>query len=352
MALTDNARATLVGLNASIVQAAAQLAALAEQLADIQTVHDAEIRRRDDRIHELEQQSQPEPVTRFPGDPGPGRIAYGCSKTSNGDITPHETATGRPLPLRRRFYAWNAWQGADSKMIRAIKEDHAAGRRPWVSFKAHANVTGSPYKTPDEAWQAIADGALDSDLAVMWETVIGLGREVIVTFHHEPEGDGTAAKYRAAQARVAKVRADVTARLGGNSTATYAGILMAYTGNPASGRDLADWYPGGGVWDVFGVDHYVPQHNMAMIREQLLNCYDFATAHGLPIAVGEHGVRADDPDGPAKMVQLYEWGIEVGMPFCSYFDSDVNSTGDGWNLAGDELEQFYLLLLDPRTIRI
>src|SRR3954463_3786294 len=69
--------------------------------------------------------------TRFPGDPGPGRLFYGANVMPGLSVPALEEALDHRLTLKRSFY--NATQ-VDA-LVEQVSEDHAAARLPVVSTK-------------------------------------------------------------------------------------------------------------------------------------------------------------------------------------------------------------------------
>jgi hypothetical protein len=304
---------------------------LAGQVDDQDAAHVKRIDELTATVADLRQQLEAKTSARFPADPGPGRLWWGASRKGNGTVDFHRTATGRPLPLRRRYFQHTGWAGADSSLVRAAAAAHAAGHLPWLSFKAD--------------WQQLASGALDSQIDGMIAGLEKLTQSTVLTWSHEPEDDGgDPAAWRAGQRRIRDRLTAANAR-----RIPFVPNLMVWSFDPRSGRNVDDWWAGGGVWDFYTVNHYTPTHDLPIIRTVLTDALAYATSKGLPLGIGEWGVRPDDPKGAAKIREFYEWLIANGAVMASYFDSDVNSTGAGWMLDGDRLAAFHQRMVDPRT---
>lgn len=285
---------------------------------DSDTIHPGQV------LHLTGPAPEPAPAPRFPGDPGPGRIHLGASIAGNGSPAAHEQATGRPLPIRRRFYRADQWQPTGA-LVAACREDHTAGRIPWVSFK-----------TP---WADTAAGKLDAQLDALFTALAALGGPVWLIVNHEPENDGgNPADYRAQQQRI-RARLDASPA----RNVSLGGCLMTWTWDDRSGRTPADWLPQPGTWDWLGADHYTDT-GAAWDRPAWRRFLAAADRMGVPGAVPEFGFRRDDPQGADKMRTFHAAMLAAGVVAASYFDSNLNSTGTGWTLDGPGLVEFHRLL--------
>lgn len=261
---------------------------------------------------------------RFPGDPGPGRMWWGAAVGGNASPAAHEKATGRPLPIRRRYYTSAQW-GPTGALVKAAAEDHKAGRLPWLSFKVN--------------WADAAAGKLDAQFDALIAALENLDQPTWLILNHEPENDGgVPADWRATQQRF-RYRLDAH---GPRKRISFGGCLMWWTWDARSGRKPDDWWPGDNVWDWLGNDYYIETNEAVDHAWPKFAAY--ATAKGVPIAVPEWGVRRTDPNAAAKVRAFYELLIAAGCVGAAYFDSNLNSTLGGWALAGPALAEFDRLI--------
>lgn len=306
-------------------------------MPDTPTSLAAELRALADRVDALDAGPPPPPPwqARFPGDTRPGTLRWGASITGNGDpVARHEAAAGHPLGIRRTF--WQA--GQVDKMAATARADLAAKRLPWVSIK------------PPASWAAVAAGSHDAWIAGVWGALAGIG-PVWLTLHHEPENDGPpAADWRAMQARF-------RARRPTNATnVAFASILMAWTFDPRSGRNPADWWVAD-TFDLAGVDYYVESQGPAIADgSQWTAARRFYGDRGMVMAVGEWANRGTDRAAADRMTAWFDHlagsasdGKGARVVGASNFDSSLNG---GWQLAGEPLARFRSLLRDPRAVLV
>jgi hypothetical protein len=292
----------------------------------------------------------PQP-TSFPGDPGPGKLILGAATDGNGDPGPLEQLGGKKL-ARRRY--WNGgiadFAVPNGPIARAILEDHAAGRIPVPSGKPGIADT--------------AAGRYDAQLQTFFAWCLKQPKDIVVFVHHEPENDQVkqpaavqhqlAADFRGCQQ---KVRAALTAATSAsgkpNRTVAFGGSLMTYSlsaQGKAKFAPIDEFYPGTGVWDFVGWDHYneIPANPLedAVWAEAVVTTKRW----GGRLAVAELGVRPEDPAGAAKLKAFYERLISLDAAFCLYYDSAVNSSGTGWKLGGATRDAWAALMKDPRSV--
>jgi len=113
----------------------------------------------------------------------------GAAFNSNTDPASWEGGLGRPLGVRRTYWG----PGQVTTAIQVARQDISAHRIPWISFKL------------PHSWAEMAAGMGDGwagDLATRLSAVNG---PVWVGFHHEPEGDGDLAAWKAMQERLAPI---------------------------------------------------------------------------------------------------------------------------------------------------
>ncbi|MEJ7598888.1 MAG: hypothetical protein WKG01_13350 [Kofleriaceae bacterium] len=282
----------------------------------------------------------------YPGQPVPGSVFWGAAISGNGDpITRHETPAGAPLALHRTFWQWNH---RATNLVQAARDDLEHARLPWVSVK-----------TP--SWAAMGAGTHDAEIDQMLVALDALPGPIWLTIHHEPEGGGGVnqpddpAGPAGHVAMNRRVRQRITA-LGVDNVA-LAPILMSYTFKGASGRNPDEWWAPG-IYDFFGVDHYVATES-SLIDTAWGAIRTWAAARGVDVAVGEWGMRGTDAAAGARVHAWYDAAIGsatdgrgarvVGL---SAFDSNLNSPTGGWELFGQQLSAFRDLLGDPRTASI
>lgn len=275
----------------------------------------------------------------FPGDTKPGTLRWGCSYQGNGDPSSIETAAGISLGVRRTF--WRLDQA--SSIVTTCKADIAKGRVPWISIKLGTT------------WQAAATGSVDSQLKTLFTGLGSVGGPVWFTAHHEPEGgngtaypddgQGTEQYWRAMQKRVREVLNGT-----GVKNVAFAPILMSWTFDPRSKRNVADWWVDG-VWDFFGIDHYASSEDAPGMIDLSgwKNASAFCKAKNIKIGIAEWGNRGTDAQAALEMEQWYKELISVGAVGASYFNTTLNG---GIPLAGEPLNKFYSLLKAPTSVRL
>jgi hypothetical protein len=329
-------------LNQTVTEQSQQIAGLAESNRDI-LLGMQDIK---DRLRLLENSSTPEPSAQtltFPGDPGAGKIRWGCSYMSNGIPTPHETAAGVPVGVRRTF--WRLDQA--SSLISACKADHTAGRLPWVSIKL-TNIN-----KVSVSWKNTAAGQLDNELIALIKSLGSLQKPVWFSVHHEPEGgngtaypdegQGTEPDWRAMQTHIRQLL-----NASGVKNVAFAPILMAWTWDTRSGRNPADYWVDG-IWDFMGIDHYVEASSTTQKTQMWLNTLAFCKQKNIRIAIGEWGNKDHTASGAAEMQEWYNHLIEIGSPGSCYFDTNLNG---GVPLSGDALIKFRQLMVDPKSVTL
>jgi hypothetical protein len=145
--------------------------------------------------------SQAEPLWTPRGIPLAGQVLVGAA-IANGvqDPVAREAQLGAPLAVHRTY-----WRGdQQTKALDRAAQDLAAGRVPWVSFKAPLDPsTGAPF-----SWAQMAAGAGDAWAADLAGRLGGLGGPVWVAIHHNPErrrGVANVQDWKAMQQRLAPV---------------------------------------------------------------------------------------------------------------------------------------------------
>jgi hypothetical protein len=282
-------------------------------------------------------------MTGYPGQPAPGTLYWGAAISGNGDpVTRHEDPSGYPLALHRTFFQWDR---RTSSMIEMARDDHAHDRLPWVSIK-----------TP--SWAAMGSGQHDAEIDAMLRALDGLDGPVWLTLHHEPEGGGgintpdDPAGPSGHLAMNRRVRQRMTAL--GTDNVALGPILMSYTWTSASGRNPNDWWAAD-IYDFLGVDHYRDSET-TLLDSTWFQIRTWAAARSVDLAVGEWGMRGIDAAAGTRVRAWYDGaagshadGRGARVVGLSAFDSNLNSPSGGWELKGEQLRVFRLLLGDPRT---
>lgn len=292
--------------------------------------------------------TQPSGGQRFPGDPQPlknnGTLYLGMSTGSGQSITPFDAA--KPVAVYHQYWSNVSDLSVPSgPMAKAVQADHTAGRLPLVSWHV-----------PAANWAGGAAGAYDSLIDAWISWCEGLAKPVFWVVNHEPENDGgTAANYCA---WMQHVRSRITVweqAHGPRKRLTFLMCLVAATfaGNRGG---MAAWWPGDGVVDVVGVDHYGDGNNpnyqagdtfFTGIWSKFLA---YVQGKNMPWFLCEFNWLPDNPNGAAEyqqMFSLYTNGSYdcVGM---SLFDS-------GWWVLTDNngmLSQHKALLASPKAVRL
>ena len=167
------------------------------------------------------------------GIPLGGQVLFGSATTT--DIALMEAAVGGKVGIRRSYYQASQVSAA----VDRARADLVAGRVPWLSFKAPAS------------WAAMATGAGDAWAQDLANRLGGLPGPVWVAVHHEPEGDGPAADWKAMQQRLSPI-------FRAKPNIAYTMILMGWNQFFANKADqsLDVYWPGKQYIDVLGFDPY------------------------------------------------------------------------------------------------
>jgi hypothetical protein len=250
------------------------------------------------------------------GVPSPGcRPLVGATYESNTDPSSWESELGRHLGVRRTY--WGPDEVRDA--VRTARDDVRARRIPWISFKL-------PYD-----WSDMAAGSGDDwtrDLATRLSKLHG---PVWIAFHHEPEGDGDVADWKAMQERLAPI---VRAAAPNVAYSVILTGLHQVNGDPRYGFDA--------IWpettvDIAGFDPYnwygtetaegTPDTSEVDMGEVYFDPISrWAESKGVAWAVAETGytdaAHAEDPRWlPRTYAQLEaDHGIAL-----AYFNTPLNS---------------------------
>jgi hypothetical protein len=294
-------------------------------------------------------------AARFPGDPNPkannGTLYWGESVLNNGSPAPQESGTGTIIGARHMF--WDI-----TKVPTALSVPNGAMAQAAVTAHADGHLPVLSIHYPGSNWAGNANGAIDTQIDAWIAWCEGRAKPIFWIVNHEPEnGDGPAADFRA---WMQHIRARITAYEnvhGPLQRLVFSGCLMSYTFNPGNGGPTA-WWPGDGVWDVCGIDHYVDTNSVpasgpgtTLLGPLWTKTVNFMTAHNCPIFVTEWGVRPDNPLGAQIMQEFYDYCTSgnvdvIGM---TYFNN-----ASRWNLTDNNgmLSKFRALLTATKSIHM
>jgi hypothetical protein len=98
---------------------------------------------------------------------------WGAAFQTTADCTPVENPAGRPVGVHRTYWV----PGQEVAALAQSRADVAAGRVPWVSYKLPVT------------WAQAKTGAADTWARSITAGLATLPGPVMLTWHHEPEGD-------------------------------------------------------------------------------------------------------------------------------------------------------------------
>jgi hypothetical protein len=239
----------------------------------------------------------------------------GAAYNSNTDPTPWETELGGPLGVRRTY--WGPTQVASA--IKVAQADLVAHRIPWISFKL-------PY-----SWADMAAGKGDvwaRDLATRLSELNG---PVWVAFHHEPEGDGNIADWKAMQEHLAPIVRSTAPNV------AYTAILMGWYQISGDTRySLANVWPNTKI-DIAGFDPYnwygtmkstgvIDTRQLDMKTTYFDPISAWAASKGVAWAVAETGYTDSAHQVDPTWIQRTLDGLEADNGIAmTYFNSSLNS---------------------------
>ena len=261
---------------------------------------------------------------------------FGAAYKLNDDPSAWEASMGRPLGVRRTYFAADQVDDA----VETVRQDLAAGRLPWISFKM-------PY-----SWAEMAAGRGDAWVLAVSRRLAQVRGPVWVAFHHEPEGDGEIRDWTAMQQRLAPmVRA----------TAPNVAYTIILTGwNQLHGKPeyrIQNIWPKGTKVDVAGFDIY----NYLGVRKDgatnrsttpLAKMYfeplsRWAREQGVSWAIAETGyTHTAARKDPAWLYRTYQQMLHNGGVAFTYFNSTANSIAP-WALGTAGKRQQFEYALEP-----
>jgi hypothetical protein len=285
---------------------AAQIDALTAQVADLQA-----------RLAAFQ------PPARFPGDPGAGKVYWGSSQDGSDikDWTDFSASCGG-LGVCRRYY-----QSTD--LAKFSTETDA--------LKAVGALNAASFKVPGNDWAGVGAGKYDTWLGQVRDAVKAAGVPVFLCLHHEPNGNGTPADFKAMYAHAAPILKQAD------------NLVLMPIHNGWLFVDDNGWQQ----WmvpeaDVNGIDIYPRKMaDKAELVAKYQKGLDNLASGGKPMFLAEYGARdLVQGDYAAQMIRdLYDYLIERGdVVGVSYFNSSKNvnvfpEAGPYW-LAGDRLAAF------------
>jgi hypothetical protein len=275
--------------------------------------------------------------TRFPGDPGTGRLFYGASVMPGLSVSALEHALDHRLTLKRSYF--NAAQVDD--LVRQVTEDQAAARLPVVSTK----LPGT--------WAEVASGQYDAWLHDLLDRLAALTDPVMLSLHHEPENDTGGTGMAPADWVAVQHRAIAAAQ---GKAITILPILMSYTFLPQSQRVPDEWWVQGAT--VMGIDTYnnwSATNGAAWVTFEEAMTPVGAYAGGMPLVVAEYGCRTP-PDEPARagtwMLDAFEYASAHNILGMSYFDSSLNAPDGSWILDDVRTQAMRQCIGRPQVVQL
>ncbi|WP_341925811.1 hypothetical protein [Nocardioides psychrotolerans] len=247
----------------------------------------------------------------------PGCGAYmGASHGGNDDPSALERRAGTQLGVRRTYFRGDQVEYA----VTTVREDLAAGRLPWISFKLPLS------------WEDMASGKGDAWTRDLAEQLADVDGPVWLAFHHEPEGDGDMDAWRRMQERLAPMV---------RSTARNVAFTVILTGwNQMFGSPdyaLSQIWPRDTKIDVAGFDIYnefgVRKHGYRIDEWPRLRHHYFqplsswARRHDVAWGLAETGITNEGFRSSPRWIQrsFRTMRQEGGVAF-AYFDSPLNTT--------------------------
>lgn len=264
------------------------------------------------------------PAERFPGDPGAGRLYYGAAVMASLSLPDLERQLNGTLTVRRSYFD----PGNTGGLISRAKEDHTAGRYPYISTK----VPGT--------WAAVAAGTYDTWMRTMLQGLGQLSKPVMLGLHHEPE-DEVGPPGMTAAAWVSMHEHAVTMAKSVAPNVSIVPILMQWTFDPRSGRRPQDWLVPGA--EVFGLDVYndwSPGGKIPWLSFGQKASIALPYAGGKPVAIAEYGCHTD-PAQPGRaagwMRDAFTFASQNNIIAMAYYDSDLHSHFGSWVLDAERI---------------
>jgi hypothetical protein len=278
-------------------------------------------------------------AARFAGDPGLGRLYYGCSMPYYKDLAAWEDWLGRPLAAHRHYHEADETVRLQNK----ASADLTVGRLPLASTKSPGT------------WEDVARGSHDAWLDALLFAGKAVGGPVFLAIHHEPEDDaftgpGMRPRHWVAMQERAIARAATRA-----PNVTIVPVLMQWTFDPRSGREPSAWrVPSARVFGFDVYNSWSPTNGKRWTSFADKVDLVLPWTGGRPMVVAEYGCRADpaDPERAVRWMQnAFQYALEHDIVAMTYFNSSQNSPEGGWDLEGRQAEAFRTLLARPEVAR-
>lgn len=245
----------------------------------------------------------------------------GAAHGSNEVATEIESQAGRVVGIRRTY--WRADQ-VDSA-VAVARADLAAGRLPWISFK------------PPLSWEAMAAGQGDAWAIDLATKLAALDGPVWLAVHHEPEGDGNIAAWRAMQERLGPLFRSRAPKVAWTVILTGWNQLYgssAYSFDRIWPRTTVD-VAGFDVYNEYGVTkNGTTSYKFLDIERQYFLAFEkFAAKYRTRWALAETGFTdAASAVAPTWIHDTEERLVAHGGVALTYFDTALNAYGS-WALT-------------------
>jgi hypothetical protein len=241
----------------------------------------------------------------------------GASYGANSSVTAWERRMHKPLGVHRTFWGGHSVAAA----VRTARVDASHHRLPWISFK------------PPYSWAQMASGRGDAWARGVARQLRSVRGPVWVAIHHEPEGDGNIAQWKAMQKRLAPIMRAAAPNL------AYTIILTGYNEfhGPAKYRMSKIWpntkidVAGFDIYEGYGVQGSKKWKNF--YRSYFLPIQKWARSAHTTWGLAETGYsNAAAKRQPRWMRKVYTQMVNHGGKAFSYFNTNLNSKAD-WRLG-------------------
>jgi hypothetical protein len=217
------------------------------------------------------------------------------------------SCVGRWSFIDHVYYRWDGKLSGEPWPTAYERSSRDQGRRLYINWIAkRANNTVVP-------WKDIAAGKHDAEIDAKARAVQEFGAPVYLTFHAEPEYNGTAGAFgNAAEFRAAWQRVVTRFRALNVTNVRWVLVLMSWTFDPRSGRDPQDFWPGDGYVDAVGVHGYNwlgcsgGGQKWTPFGTIFQRSYDWVAARNKPMVVAEWGSVEEPSDPDAKSAWIRE----------------------------------------------
>lgn len=250
----------------------------------------------------------------------PGTGAYlGAAVSGSSDIVTRESQLEKSLALHRTYFQAHEISAA----VRTAKQDLAAGRLPWVSFKEPLS------------WSQMASGAGEEWTTQLADALATVPGPVWLAVHHEPEKDGDMDEWTAMQTRIAPIIHERT------NNVAYSVIYSGWNTFGGGRNTVSTKWPGDENVDILAIDAYNDYGanrggkvgtKVLELRAYYAKMAAWASAHGSAWAIGETGQTAlAAAEDPTWLDRSFHDMVALGGSGLSYYDSSANSVAD-WTL--------------------